>query len=125
MGSGQLVWVKINGKDLPTPTEFTPVYSDFDSSDSVRNEVGYLNRTIIRRGQVAPKYKWILNGLELSNLLKTIEPDTLDVEYYDPKERAWKQFKGYAQATRTPKMFRQHNTFDTCLWEFECSFIEY
>ena len=123
--AGQLVWVKVNGTALPTPTEFTPVYSDFDSDDSKRNEAGFLNRTVIRKGQVAPKYKWILDGKQLSDLLKLIEPTTLTVEYYDLKERAWKTFTGYAQATRQPKLFRQRETFDACLWELEISFIEY
>lgn len=123
--AGQLVWVKVNGTALPTPKEFTPVYSDFDSSDSVRDETGYLRRTVIRTGQVAPKYKWILNTKELSDLLNLIEPEKLNVEYYDPKKRAWTSFVGYAQATRQPKMFRQRETFDACLWEIEISFIEY
>ena len=48
-------WVKVNGTSLPTPKEFTPVYSDFDSSDSVRDETGYLRRTVIRTGQVDSK----------------------------------------------------------------------
>lgn len=123
--AGQLVWVKVNGEALPTPAEFTPVYSDFDSSDSVRDETGYLKRTVIRTGQVAPKYKWILDGIKLSDLLNKIEPSTLAVEYYDPKSRAWKSFTGYAQATRQPKLIRQRDTFDQCLWEIEISFIEY
>ena len=123
--AGQLVWVKVNGAALPTPTSFTPVYSDFDSPDSERDETGVLKRTVIRKGQVAPKYKWILNTVELSKLLEMIEPTTLDVEYYDPKERGWKSFKGYAQATRQPKLFRQRASFDECQWEIEISFIEY
>ena len=123
--AGQLVWVKVNGTTLPTPKEFTPVYSDFDSDDSKRDETGYLKRTVIRKGQVSPKYKWILDGKQLSDLLNLIAPSELQVEFYDPWKRAWITFTGYAQATRQPKMFRPRETFDACLWELEISFIEY
>lgn len=120
-----LVWLKIDDKLMPTPSKFTPVYSDFDSDSSARNEVGYLTRQRIRAGQVAPKFKWVINTVKLNTLLNAIVNEHLSVTYFDPKEMALKTFDGYAQATRQPTLVLQKDSYAECMWEFECSFIEY
>lgn len=124
-GNSDLVWLQIDGELMPTPSEFTPVYADFDSDSSTRNEIGYLTRQVIRTGQVSPKFKWTINTKQLSYLLKAISNEHLSVTYFDPKEMALKTFDGYAQATRQPKLVLQKDTYGACLWSFECSFIEY
>ena len=121
----KLSWLKINGTEAPTPTEWTVVDSDFDSDDSVRDETGFLHRTVIRKKQHAPKYKWRLNGKNLSKLLKMIDDTTLEVTYYDLLTKKLITFTGYPQATRQPKLVLQRKTYDECIWDFECSFIEY
>lgn len=121
----KLSWLKINGVEAPTPREWAVVDSDFDSDDSVRDETGYLHRTVIRKKQHAPKYKWRLNGKELSKLLKMIDNTSLEVTYYDLLTKAPVTFTGYPQATRQPKLVLQAKTYDACIWDFECSFIEY
>ncbi|MGN0688658.1 MAG: hypothetical protein ACI4KA_11215 [Oscillospiraceae bacterium] len=47
------IWLQVNGEIMPTPRSFAVTYSTFDSDDSVRNEKGYLNRTVIRKGHTA------------------------------------------------------------------------
>lgn len=121
----KLSWIKIYNEELPTPTEWAVVDSDFDSDDSVRDETGYLHRTVIRRNHHAPKFKWRLTGKELSRLLNLIDETTLQVTYYDLLTKKPITFTGYAQATRQPKLVLQKRTYDECIWDFECSFIEY
>lgn len=123
--AGKLSWLKINGVEAPTPCEFTPIDSDFDSDDSERDETGVLHRTVIRRSQHAPKFKWKLSGKELAVLLKMIDATSLQVTYFDIKTQQLITFTGYPQATRQCKLLLQAETYNDCLWEFECSFIEY
>ena len=120
-----LSWLKINGVEAPAPREWTVVDSDFDSDDSVRDETGVLNRTVIRRNHHAPKFKWRLFGKDMTALLKMIDATSLQITYYDLRTGAPVTFTGYPQATRQPKLILQAETYADCLWEFECSFIEY
>lgn len=128
-----LVWLEINGvptgkeeDKLPIPNSFVPVYSNFDSDDSSRDETGYLHRKVIRKGQVAPKFTWKITTDRLSFLLNAIDADVLEVRFFDPKKNALSEVKScYAQATQQPKLVLQKDTYKDCLWEFECSFIEY
>jgi hypothetical protein len=121
----KLSWLKINGEEAPTPREWTVVDSDFDSDYSVRDEVGMLHRTVIRTNQHSPKFKWRIQGKELSKLLKMINSTSLQVTYYDLVTKQPITITAYPQTTRQPKLIRQHSTYDACWWEFECSFIEY
>ena len=120
-----LSWLKINGVEAPTPRECTVVDSDFDRDDSVRDETGRLNRTVIRTNQHAPKFKWRLKGSDMSKLLKMINSTSLQITYYNLLTKAPITFTGYPQATRQPKLVLQGDTYDNCWWDFECSFIEY
>lgn len=120
-----LIWLRIDGETAPTPKAFTPVYADFDSENSTRNEVGYLTRERIRAGQVSPKFSWRIKTADLNKLLNMIENEHLSVTYFDPKENGMKTFDGYAQATRQPTLALWGENYADCWWDFECSFIEY
>ena len=121
----KLSWLKINGVEAPTPREWTVVDSDFDSDDCVRDETAHLHRTVIRRKHHAPKYKWRLKAKDLSKLLNMIDDTTPEVTYYDLLTRKQITFTGYPQATTQPKLVLQRSTYDECIFDFECSFIEY
>lgn len=119
-------WLLIDGVKPPTPSTFQPVYSVFDSDNSKRNEVGVLHRTVIRKGQCAPKYKWnAITTEELNKLLEMCEPDTLTVKYYDPKLLDYKEISCYAQATLQPELIIPRENPAHSLWRIEISFIEY
>ena len=62
----KLSWIKIYNEELPTPTEWTVVDSDFDSDDSVRDETGYLHRTVIRRAMTLKSTPTALHGQALT-----------------------------------------------------------
>lgn len=120
-----LVWLIINDEPAPTPNKFTPVYSDFDTPNSKRNEVAVLKRECIRQNVVSPKFTWRIQTEQLSKLLKMIKPVSLNVKFYDPMTKTMHEFIGYAQATRQPSLVLQGKTYADCWWDFECSFIEY
>lgn len=127
-----LTYLQIDGVKLPTPSEYTAVYSDFDSDDSVRNEEGYLHRNCIRTNHSAPKFKWNnITATDLAVILKALHgKEHLQVTYYDPlyyalNNGALHTFDGYAQATRQPTLTLQAERYEDTRWTFECSFIEY
>lgn len=125
MASKDLIWIVIDGVTAPTPKGFTPVYSDFDSKNSQRNEVAKLHRQRIRAGVVSPKFTWRIQTKDLNKLLKMIVPERLNVKFYDPMTMAMHEFTGYAQATRQPTLVLAGEKYEDCWWDFECSFIEY
>lgn len=125
--ANDLIFLQIDGKTPPTPRDLTPVYADFDSDNSTRNEAGYLIRECIRQGQVSPKFTWRITTKQLNELLNMIKPEKLQVAFYDPMTMDLHEFTGYAQATRQPKLVtnQQVKDYESLLWDFECSFIEY
>lgn len=123
-----LVWLIINDELAPTPKYpggFTPVYSVFDSPNSKRNEVAVLKRERIRKNVVSPKFAWRIQTEQLHKLLNMLDPDSLNVKFYDPKMMTMHEFTGYAQATLQPTLALPGKTYEDCWWDFECSFIEY
>lgn len=127
-----ITYLSIDGVVMPTPSKYTPVYSDFDSDDSVRNEVGVLSRNCIRQGQVAPKFKWQNITTEtLGVILKAIDGKvSMEVTFFDPlyyvkNNGAMHTFTGYVQATRQPEMTLQAERPEDIRWTIELSFIEF
>lgn len=128
MADNKLVWLMINDVPAPEPKYpggYSPVYSDFDSNDSKRNEVGTLHRQVIRTDVVSPKFSWRIQTAALNKLLNMIKPAKLNVKIYDPMRLGFREFVGYAQATRQPSLLLPGKTYEDCWWDFECSFIEY
>ena len=126
------VYIRVGSTKLPTPSEYTYTEADFDSSDSVRSETGYLFRKRIRRGVRTIKCKWkAISTEELNVILAAVEPAVIMVSYFDPKitdpEKSDKlsSFNGYAQATRSATIVLPRANSSQTLWSLECSFIEY
>lgn len=125
-------YIAIDGVALPTPSKYTPVYADFDSDDSKRDEVGKLHRNCIRSGQVSPEYKWQNITTEaLGTILTAVDgKDTMQVTFFDPlyyvkNKGALHTFTGYVQATRQPEMTLPAENPLEARWTVELSFIEF
>lgn len=128
MWKTELTWLEIDGKPTPPPRYpggYIPVYSDFDTNSSKRNELAQLKRQCVRKDVVSPKFKWRIRTRELNRLLNMITPEKLNVKIYDPKRMGFRTFVGYAQATRQPELVFPGETYEDSWWDFECSFIEY
>ena len=128
MAAKELIWLMINNQSTPQPRYpggYSPVYSDFDSKNSQRNEIAKLHRRVIRTDVVSPKFSWRIQTIALNKLLNMIKPAKLNVKIYDPMLLGFREFVGYAQATRQPTLVLAGNTYEECWWDFECSFIEY
>lgn len=77
--------LKIDGADMPTPTEMVCTISDIDSSNSGRSADG-----IMHRDRIATKrklqLKWnFLTADQMSKLLKAVKPMFFSCSYPDPE----------------------------------------
>jgi len=121
-------WLTIDGVKMPTPSKYTYVEADFDSSDSKRSETGYLVRDVIRTNVHSPEFSWnALTTVQLRQLLQAVNKSTRhNITIFDPNETAYqKTFIGYAQATRKVEtLLPSENPKDT-LWKLSMTFIEY
>lgn len=119
------IYLKIDGKEMPTPSSYDYVESDFDSPDSTRSETGILNRVRIRRGVLSPKFKWrAITTEDLKKILTAVKPTWIEVEVYSPLTGKLEKFTGYAQATRTSSVVLPREDMSKTRWSFECSFIQ-
>lgn len=77
--------LKINGADMPAPTEMMCTISDIDSSKSGRSADG-----IMHRDRIAVKrklqLKWsFLSDVDMSKLLKAVKAEFFACTYPDPE----------------------------------------
>ena len=127
----KVCWLKIDGEKIPTPSGYTYVEADFDSSDTTRSETGVLNRDRIRAGVLSPKFTWqAITTESLSKILKAVEPEKIVVSIFDPKLRNsdtpfMHTFMGYAQATRETSVIRPCDDPLETWWSLSITFIEY
>ena len=128
MAKGTQIYLKIGGVTMPTPSSYEYIEADFDSPDSLRSEMGILNRDRIRRGVLSPKFKWdAITTAQLNTILTAIEPTWITGSVFSPKSTSADHlvtFTGYAQATRTSSIILPRDNSQETLWSFECSFIQ-
>lgn len=75
--------LRINGTELPAPTDYSVQYSDIDSSDTGRSENGVLLRNRIRAGVAKISVSWkMLSQSETDTVLHAVSGESFSVEYY-------------------------------------------
>jgi hypothetical protein len=118
-----MAMIKIDGEDMPSPSSFKLPRFDLDSSDTMRNELGVLQRDRVRQGiyKIELEYRGITSE-QLQAIEAAIEPATLQVEFPSPQGAITKTM--YA-GDRTVEMVRHHSDNDKIRWNLEFSLIEY
>lgn len=80
--------VKINNYNMPEPRKLSVALQDLDTSESGRNQSGYMFRDRVRGGATAARKISIemmpLTNSEISELLVAIGPASFSVTYPDP-----------------------------------------
>lgn len=125
---GTVNWLTIDGVKMPTPSKYTYVEADFDSSDSKRSETGVLIRDVIRTNVHSPEFSWnALTTVQLCQLLQAVnQSDTHNITIFDPNETdLQKTFIGYVQATRKTEAILPRENPNNTLWKLSMTFIEY
>lgn len=114
--------IKINGVDMPTPTELTWSKSDIDSSKSGRAADGKMHRDRIG-SKVKLNLKWnFLSDADMSKLLKAVLPTFFNCTYPDAETGVSETKTFYVGDRSTPAYAAQGGV---CGWSgVEMNFIE-
>ena len=73
--------IKVNGVELPSPTKYDLGYMDIDKSG--RNAAGYMVRDRIGTKRKLELEWGLLDGYEISKILKAVKPAYINVEFHD------------------------------------------
>jgi len=115
--------IVINGINMPFPSAFRLPRFDIDSSDTMRNELGVLQRDRIRQGiyKIELEYRGITSE-QLQAIEAAIEPAALQVEFPSPQ--------GAITATmyagdRAVEMVKYNDDYNKIRWNLAFNLIEY
>lgn len=77
--------ITINGVGLPAPTSYKIPRFDLDSSDTNRNEAGYMQRDRVRQGIYKIELEWrMLTNAEVNKIETAIQPSSVNVTFPTP-----------------------------------------
>lgn len=80
--------IQIDGVDMPDPSTFKIKEADLDSSDTKRNEEGYIQRDRIRQGIRTITLEWRgLTGSDATKVIKAVSPASFVVSFPDTDGR--------------------------------------
>jgi hypothetical protein len=118
-----MAMIVIDGINMPSPSVFRLPRFDLDSSDTMRNELGVLQRDRIRQGiyKIELEYRGITSE-QLQTIEAAIEPARLQVEFPSPQ--------GTITATmyagdRTVEMVKYNDDYNKIRWNLAFNLIEY
>ena len=119
----------INGEEAPTPSNFNPVYSDYDSNNAGRSETMVMNRDVVRTNLKSPKYEWKLKTPDMRKLLKMVEPERITVRIFDLYKEAsdpYSEYECYCSPTRNITSLKWDPVNpEESWWQVQLEFIEY
>lgn len=121
--------IKIDGAEMPVPSDFEPQYKDYDSANSGRSEDMSMTRDVIRTDVHGITYTWRVQTADLRTIINAIKPAAVQVTFFDvnqPKETQYSTIKCYADPTREPKLLKW-DPYDPekSWWEITAKFVEY
>lgn len=121
--------IKIDGVELPTPSDFKPVYKDYDSKNAGRSEDLTMTRDVIRSDMKQATFTWRVQTADLRTIREAIKPLSLELTFFDINQPASVQYSTmtcYAEPTREPKViFWDAYDPEQTWWEFTVTFTEY
>lgn len=119
----------IDGVEAPTPSNFNPVYSDYDSSNAGRSETMVMNRDVVRTNLKSPKYEWKLKTPDMRKLLKMVQPEKITVRVFDlyaDVATPYTEYECYCSPTRNITLLKWDPVNpEESWWQVQLEFIEY
>jgi len=77
--------ITIDNIEMPDPQKYSFPMQDMVSGDSSYNENGVAVRNRIRQGMFSIDLSWTATGENAEIILSAIEPDRVQVHYFDPR----------------------------------------
>lgn len=121
-----MFFLKINGKELPTPSYYAVDSDDIDSADSRRSdETGIMHRRRLREGVKVCTVKWILNGAQTAELQALLSETELEVTMLDPSAAEYYECVMFASELKSVFYQQQNGSPFASYWEVSCRLTEY
>lgn len=121
-----MYFLKINGKELPTPSYYAVDSDDIDSADSRRSdETGIMHRRRLREGVRVCAVKWILNGAQTAELQALLSETELAVTMLDPSAAEYYECTMFASELKSVFYQQQNGSPYASYWEVSCRLTEY
>mgnify|MGYP006914182455 FL=1 len=101
--------IKIDGVEMPTPSDFSPTSSDYDSKNSGRSESMEMTRDIIRRNVRTATFTWKLQTPDMRKVWNAVLPEKLSLTFFDlgqPADTQYSTMSCYADPSRKPKLLK-------------------
>ncbi len=121
--------IKIDGVEMPAPSDFRPLYKDYDSKNAGRSESMVATRDVIRSDVRKMSFTWKVQTPNLRKIRNAIKPLVLELTFFDINQDAQTQYSTmtcYVEPTREPRLIPWDKTDpERSWWEFSISFTEY
>ena len=118
--------LKINGTELPRPTNYEVGLADLDSDEATRNELGILSRNRIRQGVTKISTTFQVRGSQTASILALVEPAKVSVTYFDPRASVERTINAYVGDRSCNLMvYLPEMDIDEMLWEISFNLTEY
>lgn len=114
--------IKINNHTLPTPNSLSIPQFDVDSSDTTRNEAGYLQRDRVRQGIYKIELGWQnIKSSQANEILNLIKPSSVNVTFPSPNGNVTKKMYAGDRSVELSKYFNKSDV----RWNVSFNLIEY
>lgn len=121
--------VQIDGVEMPTPSDFDPTSSDYDSKNSGRSESMYMTRDIVRSNVRTATFTWKVQTPDLRTVWNAAKKPKVTLRFFDIDQPAVVQYSTmtcYGDPSRKPKLLKWDNDDpERSWWEFTVKFTEY
>jgi len=118
--------ITINGTALPNPTKYSVPMQDMNSSDSSYSESGLYIRNRVRQGICRLELSWIVKGEDASTILSAIQPDKVQVRYFDPRTGGYSLAEMYVEDRSCALVsYKSDVNSDANLWEIAFNLMQY
>lgn len=111
---------------MPNPSKYDVQFSDLDSSESARNELGVLLRNRIRQGVAKISVAWKVRSSVVATILEAIEPSQLEVSYFNPLTNDYGNATMYVSDRKCQLvLYTSEMEFSDAIWELSFNLIEF
>ena len=121
--------VKIDGVEMPAPSDFSPTSDDYDSKSAGRSENMFMTRDIIRSNVRTASFTWKLQTPDMRKVWNAVLSPKIKVTFFDlaqPADTQYSTMDCYADPSRKPKLLKwDPDDPEKSWWEFTTTFTEY